>query len=38
MALNPDKYEVPGGKAALYARLPFQIIFIRWALAAGRRA
>lgn len=38
MALNPDRYpQVPGGKLALYARLPFQLVFIRWALAAVRR-
>jgi uncharacterized membrane protein len=38
MALNPDQYEkVPGGRAALYARLPVQVLFVAWALAAGRR-
>lgn len=38
MALNPDDYpEVPGGAAALYARLPLQGLFIAWALAAMRR-
>ena len=38
MALNPDKYrKVPGGRAALYARLPIQALFVAWALAAGRR-
>ncbi|HYH58276.1 MAG TPA: hypothetical protein VD790_03530 [Thermoleophilaceae bacterium] len=37
MALNPDRYKVPGGRAALYARLPVQILFIAWAIAAGRR-
>ncbi|MBA2505945.1 MAG: hypothetical protein H0V29_08380 [Thermoleophilaceae bacterium] len=36
MALNPDDYkDVP--KAALYGRLPFQALFIAWAIAAGRR-
>ena len=35
--LKPDKFrEVP--KAALYARLPIQILFIAWALAAGTSA
>lgn len=38
MALNPDDYpEVPGGAAALYARLPVQAVFIAWARAAMRR-
>ena len=37
MALNPDRYgEVPGGAAALWARLPVQALFVAWALAAGR--
>jgi uncharacterized membrane protein len=38
MALNPDRYEaVPGGKVALYARLPVQLLFVRWVLKAARR-
>jgi uncharacterized membrane protein len=38
MALNPDRSPaVPGGRTALYARLPFQLVFIRWVLAASRR-
>lgn len=38
MALNPDTYDkVPGGKWALYARLPLQLGFIAWCLAAARR-
>ena len=36
MALHPDRYKVPGGRTALYARLPVQLVFIAWALAAGR--
>lgn len=36
MALHPDRYEMPGGAAALWARLPVQGLFIAWALAAGR--
>ena len=37
MALNPEDYpKVPGGAAALYARLPFQALFIAWAYSAGR--
>lgn len=37
MALNAEQYEkaVPGGEAALWARLPFQALFIAWAYAAG---
>jgi len=36
MALHPDRYkEVPGGKAALYGRLPLQAVFLAWANAAG---
>ncbi len=37
MALNPDRYKLPGGRAALYVRLPVQLLFIAWALAAGRK-
>ena len=37
MALNPDDYRgVPGGKLALYARLPVQLLFIAWVRAAAR--
>src|SRR3954452_21662924 len=36
MALNPERYRVPGGRAALYARLPLQAAAIAWAVAAGR--
>jgi uncharacterized membrane protein len=36
MALNSDRYEVPGGAVALWLRLPVQIVFVLWALAAGR--
>lgn len=36
MALHPERYKaVP--KAALYARLPLQLLFARWVLAAARR-
>jgi uncharacterized membrane protein len=38
MALHPDRYKVPGGRTALYARLPVQLLFIAWALAARRQA
>ena len=36
MALNPDRYRVPGGRVALYLRLPLQALFVAWAIAAGR--
>ena len=37
MALNPDRYKrIPGGRNALYARLPVQGLLIAWAHAAGR--
>jgi uncharacterized membrane protein len=36
MALHPERYRrIP--RAALYARLPFQLVFARWVLAAARR-
>jgi uncharacterized membrane protein len=36
MALNPDRYkDIP--RAALYARLPLQLAFARWVLAAAKR-
>lgn len=38
MALNAEDFpEVPGGKAALWARLPFQAVFIAWVAVAMRR-
>jgi uncharacterized membrane protein len=38
MALHPDEFpEVPGGARTLWARLPFQGIFIAWVLSAMRR-
>lgn len=36
MALHPERYRIPGGKAALYLRLPLQAAVIAWAWAAGR--
>jgi uncharacterized membrane protein len=37
MAIHADKYpSIPGGAAALYARLPLQALAIAWAYAAGR--
>ncbi|HUA03775.1 MAG TPA: DoxX family membrane protein [Solirubrobacteraceae bacterium] len=38
MALNPDEFpEIPGGSTALWARLPFQAVFIAWVGGAMRR-
>ena len=38
MALHPERFpEVPGGRAALYARLPFQGVFAWLVVACGRR-
>ena len=37
MALHPERYKVPGGRAALYLRLPFQGVFIAWVRAAMNR-
>jgi uncharacterized membrane protein len=37
MALHPDEFpKVPGGARMLWARLPFQGVFIAWVLAAMR--
>ena len=39
MALHPDRFRgVPGGAAALWARLPVQAVFIAWVRAAMRAA
>jgi len=36
MALHPDRFpKVPGGRAALIARLPLQAVFIWWVLRAA---
>jgi len=36
MALNPDDYpDIPGRAVSLWARLPFQAVFIAWVRAAG---
>jgi len=37
MALNAGRYKVPGGRATLLARLPFQLVFIGWVRAAMER-
>jgi uncharacterized membrane protein len=35
MALNPDDYpDIPGGSVSLWARLPFQGVFVAWVLGA----
>ena len=36
MALHPERHPVPGGRLALYLRLPVQALFIAWARAAAR--
>ena len=37
MAVHPERYgAVPGGRTALIARLPLQLLLIAWATAAGR--
>ena len=38
MALNAERFErrVPGGRRTLWARLPFQAVFVAWAWAARR--
>lgn len=37
MALHPERYRgIPGGRTALYARLPVQLLLIAWARAAAR--
>ena len=39
MALHPEDYpDVPGGRNTLYARLPFQGVFIAWVISAMRRS
>jgi uncharacterized membrane protein len=35
MALHPERYRLPGGRAALWGRLPLQALLIAWARAAG---
>jgi uncharacterized membrane protein len=38
MARNPEKFpEIPGGAASLWARLPFQAVFIAWVRSAMKR-
>jgi uncharacterized membrane protein len=38
MALHPEDFpKVPGGAATLWARLPFQVVFIAWVRGAMRR-
>jgi uncharacterized membrane protein len=35
MTMHPERYKVPGGRIALWLRLPVQLLFIAWAYAAG---
>ena len=37
MAMDPERFEkgIPGGRNALYARLPVQLLLIAWAYTAG---
>jgi uncharacterized membrane protein len=38
MALHPEEFpKVPGRAVALWARLPFQVVFIAWVRSAMRR-
>jgi uncharacterized membrane protein len=38
MAQHPERYpRVPGGRVTLYLRLPAQLLFVWWIVAAGRR-
>jgi uncharacterized membrane protein len=38
MAINSDRYhKVPGAPVSLWARLPFQGVFVAWVLSAMRR-
>lgn len=38
MALHSDEYpKIPGGAVSLWARLPFQGVFVAWVLSAMRR-
>jgi uncharacterized membrane protein len=37
MAQHSERYRVPGGRAALLARLPLQAAFVAWVRAAARR-
>jgi uncharacterized membrane protein len=36
MARHPERYRVPGGRAALLARLPVQALFVVWVRAAAQ--
>jgi uncharacterized membrane protein len=37
MALHAERYpKVPGGRTALWARLPLQAVFIAWVLGAAQ--
>jgi uncharacterized membrane protein len=37
MAQYPERFpKIPGGRRALYARLPFQGVFMWWVVASAR--
>jgi uncharacterized membrane protein len=36
MARHPQRYRVPGGRTALLARLPVQLLFLAWVRAAAQ--
>jgi uncharacterized membrane protein len=36
MAQHPERYRVPGGRAALLARLPLQALLVAWVRAAAQ--
>ncbi len=36
MALHPDRFQVPGGRPTLLARLPLQLALLAWVRAAAR--
>jgi uncharacterized membrane protein len=35
MALHPERYRIPGGRATLLARLPLQLVFALWVVRAA---
>jgi uncharacterized membrane protein len=37
MAQHPERYRVPGGRAALIARLPLQAVLVAWVRVASVR-
>jgi uncharacterized membrane protein len=37
MAQHPERFNLPGGRATLLARLPLQLVLIAWVRAASQR-